>query len=123
MMRCFSREHLLRTDSRCIHRAAWKVWGRYTFVEDTGRSTFAAGRADQPSERNIPDIPFEQALMQKGETAVVECPAISPAFFKADVIFHFFGDGGTILVARPTDGFKAISFIQHGFNGDTRGKG
>ena len=69
------------------------------FVEDTGRSTFAAGPAEPAfAKGTFPTYHLSRALMQKGETAVVECPAISPAFFKADVVFHFFGDGGTILI-------------------------
>ena len=69
------------------------------FVEDTGRSTFAAGPAEPAfAKGTFPTYHLSRALMQKGETAVVECPAISPAFFKVDVVFHFFGDGGTILI-------------------------
>ena len=69
------------------------------FVEDTGRSTFTAGPAEPPlAKGTFLTHHLVRALVQKGETAVVECSAIGTTFFKADVILYFFGDGGTILV-------------------------
>lgn len=69
------------------------------FVEDTGRSTFTAGPAEPLlAEGTFLTHHLVRALMQKGQTAVVECPAISSAFFKTDVVFHFFRNGGAVLV-------------------------
>ena len=69
------------------------------FVEDTGRGAFAAGPVEPPFAKGaFPTHHLVKALMQKGQTAVIECPTISPAFFKADVVFHFFRNRGAILV-------------------------
>lgn len=69
------------------------------FVEDTGSGTFAAGPAEPPfAKGTFPTHHLIRTLMQKGQTAVVECSAISPAFFKAEMVFHLFRNRGAILV-------------------------
>lgn len=68
------------------------------FVEDTGRGAFAAGPAEPPfAKGTFRTNHLCRALMQKGQAAVIECSAIGPAFFKADVVFYFLGDGSAIL--------------------------
>ena len=69
------------------------------FIEAAGRRAFAAGPAEPAFAKGaFPTYHLSRALMKKGQPAVVECPAISPAFFKADVMFHFFGDRRAVLV-------------------------
>jgi len=45
-----------------------------------------------------------RTFILESKPAVIKCPAISAAFFNADMIFHFFGDCGAILVKNlPMD--------------------
>lgn len=90
------------------------------FIENAGRGTFAAGPAKPAfAKGTFRTNHLSRALMLKGQAAVIESPAIGAAFFKADVIFHFFGDGGAILVKKPANRFKAFAIVQHSFNGDS----
>lgn len=69
------------------------------FVENTGRGAFATGPAKAIfAGGTFVTNPLSEAIMLKGQEAVIEGFAIGSAFFKRDVIFHFFRDGGTILV-------------------------
>ena len=69
------------------------------FVETTGRGAFATGPAKAIfAGGTFLTYPLSGAIMLKSQKAVIEGFAIGSAFFKRDVIFHFFRDGGTILV-------------------------
>ena len=69
------------------------------FVETTGRGAFATGPAKAIfAGGTFLTYPLSEAFMLKSQEAVIEGFAIGSAFFKRDVIFHFFRDGGTILV-------------------------
>ena len=69
------------------------------FVENTGRGAFATGPAKAIFVGGtFLTYPLSEAFMLKSQEAIIEGFAIGSAFFKRDVVFHFFRDGGTILV-------------------------
>ena len=69
------------------------------FVETTGRGAFTTGPAKAIFVGGtFLTYPLSEAFMLKSQEAIIEGFAIGSAFFKRDVVFHFFRDGGTILV-------------------------
>jgi hypothetical protein len=69
------------------------------FVENTGRGAFATGPAKAIfAGGTFVTNPLSGAFMLKSQEAVIEGFAIGSAFFERDMIFHLFGDSGTILV-------------------------
>ena len=69
------------------------------FVENTGRGAFATGPAKAIfTGGTFVTNPLSEAFVLKSQEAIIEGFAIGSAFFERDMIFHFFRDGGAILV-------------------------
>ena len=80
-------------------RRLGKFRANILFVENAGRGAFAAGPAKAIfAGGTFLAYPLSEAFMLKSQEAIIEGFAIGSAFFERDVIFHFFRDGGTILV-------------------------
>ena len=80
-------------------RWSGKFRANILFVKNTGRGAFATGPAKAIFAGGaFLTYPLGETFMLKSQEAIIEGFAIGSAFFKRDVIFHFFRDGGAILV-------------------------